>query len=46
MTPPAAVDAILFDFDGVIVDSVPLKEEAFRAMMMAHGPEFIDSTLR
>lgn len=45
MTPPAAVDAILFDFDGVIVDSVPLKEEAFRAMMMAHGPEFIDDIM-
>jgi beta-phosphoglucomutase-like phosphatase (HAD superfamily) len=31
--------AIFFDFDGVILDSVHVKTEAFAAMFRKYGPE-------
>ncbi len=37
------VDAIFFDFDGVIVDSVELKVEAFRDMYKDYGPDVVDA---
>lgn len=39
------VDAILFDFDGVILDTVLLKEQAFREIMTARAPDKIDAIM-
>lgn len=36
---PSAWDAIMFDFDGVLVESVNVKTEAFAAMYREHGQE-------
>ena len=41
----AAVDAILFDFDGVILDTVPPKEEQFRQMILEQMPEHVDAAM-
>lgn len=40
-----AVDAILFDFDGVILDTVLLKEQVFRDMVQARAPHKIDEAM-
>lgn len=37
------VDAVVFDFDGVVVDSVELKVDAFRDMYRDHGVEVMDA---
>lgn len=37
------VEAVIFDFDGVVVDSVELKVEAFRDMYRDHGAEVMDA---
>lgn len=36
------IESVIFDFDGVITDSVPIKTEVFRAMYEHHGPEVAD----
>lgn len=36
------IDLICFDFDGVIVDSVPLKGDAFEHIYRDEGPAFMD----
>lgn len=36
---PRDWDAILFDFDGVLVESVDVKTKAFAALYREHGPE-------
>lgn len=36
------IEAVFFDFDGVIVDSVQLKVDAFREMYLAHGSDIAD----
>ena len=35
------IKAIVFDFDGVIVDSVPIKTEAFRELYWPYGEEVV-----
>ncbi|WP_425406091.1 HAD family hydrolase [Hwanghaeella sp.] len=37
------VDAVVFDFDGVVVDSVELKVEAFRDMYREYGADVMDA---
>jgi beta-phosphoglucomutase-like phosphatase (HAD superfamily) len=32
-------EAIFFDFDGVIIDSVPIKKEAFRKLFKGFGQD-------
>ncbi len=32
-------EAVFFDFDGVVVDSVPIKTEAFKELFRSFGPE-------
>ena len=39
------VDAVFFDFDGVIVDSVPLKKEAFRSVLVDCAGDRIDTCM-
>lgn len=41
MTQPSAVRAIVFDFDGVILESAEVKTEAFVELYAAHGPEVV-----
>lgn len=38
----SAIQAVFFDFDGVIVDSVQLKVDAFREMYIRHGTDIAD----
>ncbi len=35
------IRAIIFDFDGVILDSVEIKTRAFARLFEAHGPEVV-----
>ena len=35
------IDSIIFDFDGVVVESVDIKTEAFAALYAPHGPEIV-----
>jgi phosphoglycolate phosphatase-like HAD superfamily hydrolase len=37
-----AMDAVIFDFDGVVLESVEIKSDAFRALFRQH-PEHLDS---
>ncbi|RVU34743.1 HAD family hydrolase [Hwanghaeella grinnelliae] len=37
------VDVVIFDFDGVVVDSVELKVDAFRDMYRDHGAEVMNA---
>ena len=37
---------IIFDFDGVILDSVPVKTEAFRSLFAKNEPEDVDDFIR
>lgn len=37
-----SVEALVFDFDGVIVDSVQLKVDAFLEMYQGHGPDILE----
>ena len=39
-------DAVLFDMDGVLVDSEPLHDDAVRALLAAHGLRDVDAILR
>lgn len=39
-------DAIIFDFDGVLVESVDVKTKAFAQLYGAHGPEIVDRVVR
>ena len=39
------VRAIFFDFDGVLVDSVPLKERVFREMIREQAPEHVEPAM-
>jgi phosphoglycolate phosphatase-like HAD superfamily hydrolase len=41
----SSVDAIFFDFDGVIVDSVRLKERVFHRMMLQHAGDQVDECM-
>lgn len=41
----AAIRAIVFDFDGVIVESLDVKTEAFRALFAEH-PEHVDAIVK
>jgi len=38
-TPPASIAAIVFDFDGVILESADVKTDAFVELFSAHGPD-------
>jgi len=38
-------DAIFFDCDGVLIDSVHVKERQFRAMMLERIPQFADAAM-
>ncbi len=39
------LDAVLFDFDGVICDSVDVKTQAFAAMYEPHGQTMVDTVV-
>jgi HAD superfamily hydrolase (TIGR01549 family) len=39
-------DAVFFDFDGVILDSVNVKTKAFAAMFQSYGPEIENAVVR
>ena len=39
------VKGIIFDFDGVIVDSVEIKGEAFREIYTTYGKEISDKVI-
>lgn len=39
MMPERPLDAVFFDFDGVLVDSVEVKTEAFAALYRRYGPD-------
>lgn len=43
--PATEVDAVFFDFDGVIADSVDLKEKVFRGMMERHAAGYIEECM-
>ncbi|MEO8205295.1 MAG: HAD hydrolase-like protein [Chthoniobacterales bacterium] len=36
------IDAIIFDFDGVILDSVAVKTRAFASLVAEHGPDAVE----
>lgn len=38
-------DAIIFDFDGVLVESVDIKTKAFAALYAAHGAEIVNKVV-
>lgn len=38
-------DAVFFDFDGVIVDSVDIKTRAFRTLYEDHGPDVVEAVV-
>lgn len=38
---PSRFDAIIFDFDGVLVESVDVKTDAFAALYAEHGPDVV-----
>ena len=38
---PSPVDAIIFDFDGVLVESVDVKTNAFAMLYAEHGPDVV-----
>ncbi|MFH1913493.1 MAG: HAD family hydrolase [Pseudomonadota bacterium] len=40
-----AIQALVFDFDGVLADSVEVKTEAFRAMYAPHGDRVTDEVV-
>lgn len=42
----AKVDAIFLDFDGVVLDSVMLKERAFREIIERNFPEHVEASMR
>ncbi|MCH7659997.1 MAG: hypothetical protein IH933_05275, partial [Euryarchaeota archaeon] len=44
--PTPTVDAIFFDFDGVILDSVELKEIVFRNIICRHAPEQVERIMQ
>lgn len=46
MSGAADVDAIFFDFDGVIVDTVALKERAFRQIILEHAPQHVEPIMQ
>lgn len=39
------LDAIIFDFDGVLVDSVDVKTRAFAALYAGHGDEIVEQVV-
>lgn len=41
IAPPRRVRAIVFDFDGVILESADVKTEAFLELYREHGPELV-----
>lgn len=45
-TSPRPVDAVLLDFDGVVLDSVLLKEEQFRSMIAERLPDQLDDAMK
>jgi phosphoglycolate phosphatase-like HAD superfamily hydrolase len=45
MAPPPPLQAIIFDFDGVIVESLEVKTDAFRQLFSGH-PEHVDEVVR
>ncbi|MHC1699614.1 MAG: HAD family hydrolase [Humidesulfovibrio sp.] len=42
----SAYQAFIFDFDGVLADSVEVKTRAFEALYLAHGPEVAAAVVR
>lgn len=42
MTSPQQIQAIVFDFDGVILESAEVKTDAFVELYAAHGPSVVD----
>lgn len=40
------VDAVFLDVDGVVLDSVHLKERAFRAMIQEKAPQHLDAAMK
>jgi len=45
MNPMDAIEAVFFDFDGVLVESADIKTEAFRALYRPHGPDVVERVL-
>lgn len=43
--PAGPWQAVLFDFDGVLVESADIKIAAFRALYAPHGPDIIDRVI-
>lgn len=39
------IRAIIFDFDGVILDSVDIKTKAFARLFEEHGPEVVEQVV-
>jgi phosphoglycolate phosphatase-like HAD superfamily hydrolase len=44
-TPDPSLEAIFFDFDGVLVDSVEIKKQAFREIIAPHADGQLDSCM-
>lgn len=41
-TPPSRLDGVIFDLDGLLVDSEPLQFRAYRSAFLAHGLVFLE----
>ncbi|MGL5093983.1 MAG: HAD family hydrolase, partial [Planctomycetia bacterium] len=44
-TEPLPIDALLFDFDGVVLDSASLKEIEFHELMKEQAPDHVDAAM-
>ncbi|NQS78644.1 MAG: hypothetical protein HQQ74_08090, partial [Methanoculleus bourgensis] len=43
--PPNTIATLILDFDGVIVESIPLKTVAFRKIFSFASPEHLDEII-